>query len=82
MKANEPKTLEELIEQMTEDSKRHDLSDEYLLENGHSLRNIGEYSYGISMTPTDWSLKYLLELKSVREELKSVKEELEQFRRW
>lgn len=68
MDANEPKSLEALIAEMEEHSRRKDLSDEYLEEQGNSVRNIGEYSYGISMVPVSWVLPYLEELKKIKDE--------------
>ncbi|ADO60008.1 hypothetical protein [Paenibacillus polymyxa] len=67
IKTNEPESLDDLLQQMEENSERNDFSDEYLLENGHCLPAIGEYSYGVSYTPTAWVLPYLRELKKLKE---------------
>lgn len=57
--------LEDLIETMKERMLHYDLSDAYLSHAGNSTREevgIGEYSYGITMVPCDWVIKYLEEL--------------------
>lgn len=67
VETNEPENLEALIEEMQAHSIRKDFSDEYLVENDHSLPRIGEFLYGVSSTPTAWVLPYLLELKKYKE---------------
>lgn len=65
---HEPEHLEDLIKEMEAHSERYDFSDDYLVENGHPLSHIGEYMYGVSMTPTAWVLPYLLELQKLKKE--------------
>ncbi|MCM3130973.1 hypothetical protein ACFQ3J_00255 [Paenibacillus provencensis] len=62
----QPNTLSELIKQMDKSSERYDFPDEYLLEHGHSMPSIGEFTYGTSYTPTAWVLPYLTELMELR----------------
>lgn len=65
---NEPEQLEDLIKAMEANSERYDFSDDYMIESGHSLGRIGEFMYGVSMTPTAWVLPYLLELQKLKNE--------------
>lgn len=61
--------LKELIKEMREKMQRWDLPDEYLSEHNLSTRDevgIGEYSYGITMIPCKWVVKYLEELKELK----------------
>ncbi|MBP1309266.1 hypothetical protein JOD82_002286 [Paenibacillus sp. 1182] len=67
IKTQEPESLDELIRQMDSNSERFDFPDEYLLEKGYPLPVIGEYSYGVSYTPTAWVIPYLRELKKFKE---------------
>lgn len=59
------KILKKLIDDMNEKRNHIDLSDDYLMDNGHPCRDevgIGEYAYGITMVPVSWVLPYLVEL--------------------
>ena len=61
-------SLDTLIKKIEDAEKARSLSDDYLLENGHSTREevgIGEYSYGIIMVPEEWVLPYLKEYKKL-----------------